>query len=210
MKARDFLLNYAALFFLLVLTADALVANWTLDPLFDILYTRIQMNLFYNAHPISVLAVCAAAFWMVWKKDGLPVAVFAAFGTASTHEIALDISDLGVYHISSGLSWTYLLYLLAFLGLGLVLGKQYHRRVLGVTFIIMLAWFFILTALPHYSTIDPEVPFGASPYFYSPLANVEEVVSWLVPASLWFMPRRMFQWSSPRLGVKAWLLRGYP
>lgn len=190
MRLREYALNYIALFFLLALTADALIANWTLNPLWDLLYARIQMNLFYNAHASSILAICAAAFWMIHKKDGIPVAVFSAFGTASIHEISLDIADLGVFHISSGLSLSYLVYLSAFLIMGLAIGKRYHRNILTMTFPLMMIWFLILTALPHGSTIDPDVPFGPSTDFNSPLANTEEVLSWIVPASLWFLPRK--------------------
>ena len=195
MEGRRFLANYISLFLLLALTADALVADWRLDPIWNVLYARIQLNLFYNAHASSILAVCASAFWLIYKKDGIPVAVFAAFGTASIHELTLDFVDLTVFRISSGISWAYAVYLFAFLGIGFFISKPYHKRVWLSTFALMFVWFLILTALPHGSTIDPDVPFGASKDFYNPLVNVEEVASWLVPTGLWFLPRRWF-WKS--------------
>ena len=173
---------------LLLLTVDALDANWLAGPL----YARIQLNLFYNTHAVSILAVCLSAYWLILKKDGIPLAVFAAFGTASIHELMLDFVDLSVFHISSGISIVYGLYLLAFLGVGFLLTKKYHREIWLWTAGLMFVWYVVLTMLPHGSTIDPNVPFGASPDFYNPLVNIEEVASWIVPAALWFLPRRWF------------------
>lgn len=192
MQIKALLLNYVALFFLLALTADALVADWQLTP-WTILYARIHLNLFYNAHAASILSVCVAGYYLAFvKKDGLALGVFAAFSTASIHEITLDATDLMVFHQSSGLSPTYLVYLLGFLLAGLKLARPYHRRIMFVTALMMLCWFLVLTSLPHYSTIDPNVPFGPSADFNNVIANFEEVSSWLAPVSLWFLPRRWF------------------
>ena len=187
-----------SLFLLLFLTVDALDANWSFNPIWDILYARIQLNLFYNTHAISILAVCAAGWYLAfYKKDSLPVAVFAAFGTASIHELSLDAVDLAVFHIPSGISIGYGFTLFLFLGIGAFLFTgRYHKNVWAIQVVGMFAWFLILTALPHGSTIDPNVPFGASKDFYTWWVNAEEVFSWVIPLSLWFLPRRWFLWKS--------------
>ena len=193
MKIRAFALNYASLFLLLVLTTEALAGSWWEGPL----YARITLNLFYNAHALSILAIAAGAWWMVYRKDGFPVAVFAALGTASIHELTLDFTDLAVFQISSGIDTRYAIYLFAFLAIGFFISKQYHKKIWALQFGLLLSWFLILTSLPHGSTIDPDVPFGASKDFYTWWVNLEEVGSWLAPMALWFLPRRWF-WKQPR------------
>lgn len=203
MKLQTFLLNYAALFLLMGLTADALIANWNFNPIWDIFYARIgyqnQSLIFYNSHAASILSVCAAGFWLWLKhKDPLPVAVFAAFGTASIHEIALDAADLGFFHIPSGISWSYGSVMAAILVIGWSLNTSYHKKVwLSIT-VMMTLWFLILgslnyTGLYHIgSTISATKDFAPSNDFYNPQTNFFEVVSWLAPVSLWFLPREIF------------------
>ena len=170
-----------------------MVADWRpFDPIWNLLYAHIQLNLFYNSHASSVLAVCASAFWLIYKKDGIPVAVFAAFGTASIHELTLDAVDILVFGIPNGISQVYAVYLIGFLVVGFFVSKRYHKEVWLWTAGMMLLWFLVLTQLPHYTTIDPDAPFVPSKDFYNPIANLEEVSSWLAPVSLWFLPRRWF------------------
>lgn len=193
MKIREFALNYISLFLLLALTASSLIADWKLDPIWNILYARVQSNLFYNAHASSILAICFLGFYLAFrKKDGLPTGVFAAFSVAAIHELSLDFSDLVVFHQSSGISPMYGAYLFGFLIAGIYLGKRYHRRVFLVTTIIMVSWFLILTSLPHGTTISPDCPFCPSDDFYTWWVNLEEVGSWLLPVGLWLLPRRWF------------------
>ena len=186
---KSFVLNYVSLFLLLVLTADALTGTWWEGPL----YSRIQLPLFYNAHATSILAIVLAGWYLAfYKKDGIAVAIFAVLGTASIHELTLDAVDLAVFHISSGIDLRYGIYLFAFLGVGYFVSKRYHKEIWFWTAGLMTVWFLVLTALPHGSTIDPNVPFGASADFYTWWVNLEEVASWIVPVSLWFLPRRWF------------------
>lgn len=189
MSIKQFALDYISLFLLLVLTVDALYADWTLNPI----YARIQLNLFQNSHAISILAVCASAYWMAFiKKDGMAVAVFAAFGTAAIHELALDAVDLSVFQMSSGLSVGYAVYLFAFLGIGFFISRPYHKRVWLVIFLMMMIWFLVNSMLPVGTTIDPLHPFEPTPDFYNPVTNIAEVASWIAPVSLWFLPRKWF------------------
>jgi hypothetical protein len=204
MKVREFVINYIALFILLTMTVDALDSNWNLNPIWDLFYSRIQLNLFYEAHAFSILPFCIAAFFM-WKvkKDEMATAVFAALGTASIHEICLDINDEIYFRVSSGISPGYALVLLSILGIGAFIAcKRYHKNVWAATFVMMTAWFAVIGFLGYFhiysvgSTIDPNVPFGKSIWFNNPVTNVAEVVSWIAPSSLWFLPRKWFQWKS--------------
>lgn len=215
---KGFLLNYASLFGLLFLTVDALDASWWEGPIL----AKIQLNLFYNNHALSILGLCAAAFYMWLKrKDPLPVAVFAAFGTASIHEWLLDINDVIYFGVGSGISAGYAIVLLGLLGVGFFLSKPYHRKVWLVQGAMLMSVFLVVGYLNNFtpyvigSTIDPGVPFGASQYFNNPVTNGVEVGTWLLPASLWFLPRAWFnRLASPSLSrllnVRHWLRQRSP
>ena len=183
---------------LLVMTVDGLYADWSLNPIYDLVFARVQLNLFLNAHASSILAIVAAAYYMAFlKKDGLPVAVFAAFGTASIHELSLYSVDEIAFRSTSGVNLYYGIYLLGFLSIALMISKKYHRNVLFSTALLMFIWYFALATLTYSgfvigSTADANVPFGKSSFFYNPVTNVAEVISWLAPTSLWFLPRRWF------------------
>jgi len=184
---------------LLFLTLDALYASWWDGPL----YARIQLNLFYNSHALSILPLTMAGFYMWLRKhDALSTAAFAALGTASIHELALDANDLLYYHVGSGISTPYAIVLFGLLGVGLLVSKAYHRKVWFWMALMMMAWFLVVgyidTNTPFVigSTIDPNVPFGASQYFWNPVTNFAEVISWIAPCLLWFLPRRWFNRAS--------------
>jgi hypothetical protein len=197
--AKDFALNYAALFMLLVLTADGLYADWSFNPVYDIVFAKVQLNLFFNAHASSILAIVCAAYYMAFvRKDGLAVAVFAAFGTASMHELGLYVVDEVAFKTTSGANAIYAAYLLVFLVIGWVIIKRYHKRVWAATLALTLAWYFVLAGLTLSgygvgSTLSSTVPFAQSALFYNPITNLAEVVSWLAPVSLWFLPRKWFR-----------------
>lgn len=137
--------------------------------------------------------------WL-YRKDDLSTAVFAALSTASIHEILLDVNDELYFRVSSGISPGYAVILVVILAVGIWKGKTYHRRLLMAMGLLMTSWFAVIGLIDTYSgfvigsTIDPNVPFGQSPYFFNPLTNFAEIASWLVPSSMWFLPRRWF-WS---------------
>ena len=195
---KQFILNYVSLFMLVFLTVDALDASWWQGPLL----AKIQLNLFYNNHALSILAVTGSGFYL-WlrKKDPLPTAAFAAFGIASIHELILDVSDVAFFGQQSGISIGYAVALFGVLGVGFFVSKRYHKEVWFAAAGIMFVWFFLTgyINLNHPfgwyigGTIDPSVPFGASPDFNNPVANGAEVGSWLLPCSLWLLPRRWFK-----------------
>ena len=188
MNKTQFVLNYASLFMLLVLTTAALDSTWLQGPL----YARIQLNLLYNTHGLSVLAICVSAFYLAFvKKDGLAVGVFASFGIASIHELSLDAVDFSINHIGSGIEPKYALYLFGFLGVGYFISKRYHREVWLWAAGMLLSWYLLASFfnIGSSTTLDAFTP---SKDFYNPLTNFMEVASWLVPASLWLLPRRWF------------------
>lgn len=136
--------------------------------------------------------------WLV-KKDDLSTAVFAALSTASIHEILLDVNDELYFRVSSGISPGYAVILVGILAVALWKSKPYHRRILLVMALLMTVWFAVVGYIDTYSglvigsTIDPNTPFGKSPYFFNPLTNLAEIASWLAPSMLWFLPRRWFE-----------------
>ena len=187
-QMKAFILNYFSLFALLVLTVDALDANWLAGPL----YARIQLNLLYNTHALSVLAICLGAFYLAfYKKDGLAVGVFSAFGIASIHELSLDAVDFSINHIGSGIEPKYAAYLFGFLLVGFFIAKPYHKRIWIASAVMLFSWF-ILASFGHFGSSTTLDAFTPSKDFYNPLTNFMEVSSWIVPASLWLLPRRWF------------------
>jgi hypothetical protein len=186
MEVKTFALNYLSLFILLIFTADALDSTWLQGPLF----ARVQLNLLYNTHGLSILGLCIGGFFLTfYKKDGLAPGVFAAFGVASIHELTLGLVD-SFKGIPTGLDPRYVLYLSVFLTIGWFVVRPYHRRVWLAAFVILFAWFcleyFLGTGSSTLSGFQP------SPDYYNPLTNLVEIATWLVPASLWFLPRQLF------------------
>jgi hypothetical protein len=189
MRFRNIAANYVALFLLLFLTANALVANWTLDPIWDLLYARVQSSFFHNTHAISTLSICAVCFVLLakFKFKGLPMIVVSCVATASIHELTLAVFDIALStELPQGVSLQYAIYLSAFLILAVWKGSHFQRRILGTQFFVLVLVYLLDVILKPGSTISGSEP---SPFFYNPLTNAVEVLSWVVPALLWLLPR---------------------
>ena len=174
-------------------TINSLIADWRADILWDIVYARVQTNWFLYAHASSFLFLCFTVyyFWLV-KKEWVAVAAFAVFGSAAIHEFTLDIVDIFLFKIDSGLSLAYGVYLAAFLVIGWFIVSPYHKKIWLLTVVVMFMFYFVAglwlhlgSTLNGYGQPDPT-------FFYSPVSNAGEVLSWVIPTALWFLPRRWF------------------
>jgi hypothetical protein len=196
MRLREAAINYVALFLLLFLTANALVANWTLNPVWDLLYARVQSSFFHNTHAVSMLSVCLVAFVLLAKSKlrGMPVIIVCCIATASIHELTLAVFDIALSKsLPQTVSFQYAGYLSLFLFLAIWKGSHFQRRILGTQFFALIILYALDIVLKPGSTIV-----GAQPttLFYNPLTNAVEVFSWLIPALLWLLPQtRVERWA---------------
>lgn len=176
---------------------DALYADWNKDLFHDLFVAKIQQPLFYNNHSVSILFVCAAGYYMIARRDYMPTAIYCALATASIHEFSLGAID-SLLGTNSGISWNYAVVLSAFILLAVGLGKTYHRKVLTTLTLIMIIWFGCVALLNYNGfnigeTMSNTIAFGKGANFDNPITNFAEVISWIIPSSVWMLPRRIFE-----------------
>lgn len=178
--------------FLVVLTINCLVADWTLNPIWDIFFARVRWPIFYEVHASSILSICFVGLFRIIQSRGqISQWVSSTFATASLHELILYVFDLSLlgwnYKQPIGVAWQYATWLIVFLSIAILIGSKYQKRILFFQCIFFLMWFTIDIIVKPGSSINGFFP---TAQFLNPLTNVMEVMSWLIPAGFWLIPQR--------------------
>ena len=208
MEIKAFVLNYISLFLLFTLLVDALIADWTLNPIHDVLFARISGPIFYMNHASVVVFLCSIGLVRILQSRLTIIApwCFAIFATASIHELALGGSDIivgGFDFAGLALSPKYALYLTILLVAAIIYCKPFQRRVLVYMAIGVVSFFFTQIIWEYPGTVGSTIlGFNPTANFYNPSTNFWEVVNWLVPGAMWLMPK---SWMQHATGVELWL-----
>ena len=208
MEIRKFALNYVSLFLLMTLFVDALLANWTFSPEWDILFARIQGPIFYMNHASVVVFICGIGLFRIIQSRFTEIHqwALAIFATAAIHELALGGADVvlgGFSFASLTLSPKYAVYLTMFLIAAIMWCKPYQRRILVYMSIGIVTFFFAQLINEYPTTVGSSIiGFEPTANFYNPSTNFWEVVNWIVPGAMWLMPK---SWMQHATGVELWL-----
>jgi hypothetical protein len=188
------LLFDSTFFFLLVaLTVNSLYATWSLNPLYDLLYSRVQGMIFYNSHSSSICFLCLTAFVMIAKDRGhIARWTLALFGVAAIHEFALNIFDLTVFGVSSGMAVSYAIWLGFFLLIGwFVIPVELKQRWIAIAVFMFL--FYLLTFSFHVGSSNNG--FLLTSLAFNFWTDLTEVSSWIIPTSFFYLPKEWFKWT---------------
>ncbi len=188
-----------SLFSIIFLAVDSAIANWSLNPVDDLLYARIEAPLFYNAHALSILPLMFIGLAFVMKGvftkqpiDYYPRSCFAILATGSIHELALFFVDVTIRNFKSlaGLSVSlgYGLWLSFLLLLGVGIGTTHQRRILFLQFVGFVGFYLLDLAIPTGSSLIGLMP---AKDFYNPATNAREVSSWVIPVLFWLIPQKV-------------------
>ena len=192
-------LGFNLTFFLLLvsLTVNSLIANWNLDPVHDFFFARVEGPVFYEVHAASILSLCFVASYLIVKGlvtnfdngiSTIALSVTSVFTTASIHEIGLAITDYFRAGVNSGISLKYAVWLSAFFLIAVALSKPYHRKIWLVQAIGLMMFYQVGFALGIQGTTSLSNPFAPSSDFNNFTDNAAEVLSWVLPASVWTIP----------------------
>lgn len=170
------------------------MVQWKPDPVYILLYMRAIGPVFYLNHYSSTIAITTTMLFFALKnpanafKTAIPI-----LSTVGIHEIVLD-----VLQFQGSLSVSYIAEWALWISLGVYLATKEQRKTLLQIFIVIalftLAWDSGISLLHHgVSTIlHVGTTFIPGPMYLDPLDNVLEVFSWLLPLSLWYLPRKPF------------------
>jgi hypothetical protein len=179
---------------LLGLAINYSIVEWKPDPIWVLFYMRGMGPVFYLNHYSSTMAITMTMLFFALKdppkafKTAIPI-----LSTVGIHEIILD-----VLQFQGSLSFSYILEWLLWIGLGVYLATKEQRKTLLEIFILItfytFAWDALITSVLHHdvSTIIHvgTTGFAPGPMYLDPLDNVLEVFSWLLPLSLWYLPKK--------------------
>ena len=188
---------------LALLTFDALISDWRLDPVWDILYARVKGPLFYNAHASSVLLMCLVGIYASYRMKSAVKGFAFILGMGAVHEIILAIfyipfgssSGITFFTIVGGRSYyglDYGSYLLMGLGTFLLLAPAWGRRLIVYMCAFIVPYYFMCFFLYAHGIIGETVDgFALTRWAYDPLNNGVEVAGWLGICLIGLMPKSL-------------------
>ena len=183
LKSMGLLVVRITFFLLLIsLVIDGLLANWQLS-FWGIFLAVDNGVLFQGVHALSVLGVCVAAFYLIWVKRSIPAGVLLAFSTATIHEYVWAGFEYVTLRQNQVVSLGYGVALLLFLAGGLYVSNRGEKKILGLILVACLSYWLILYGfnVTDWGQIQQPDLFAI---------NVETVIGWLVPTTLWVFARK--------------------
>lgn len=167
------------------------MANWSWNPINDLLFARVTGPLLYGNHALVGLFLCFNIIYLtIWRKRNISISLVLLLATVSIHEfILLPFSTLwwGWSASSALLSTTYSFWLIAFLALALHYGTKHDRKLLGQIALICCAYFAVMDFVFFLQNFHPITlaKFSYGPDVFNPEANAVELLSWFIPFSWW-------------------------
>jgi hypothetical protein len=185
--------NVIALITIMFFGFNFILANWSINPIEDLLYVRSAGFILPANHVSSAFAIVLTAFYFAAKYYDHAVRwLFLVFSTVSIHEYILDGLNVPAMIVAHTLSYTitfrWFFWLGFFLVPAMVFGDKQTRkiqlRIALFCLVYMGAWFLVAESL----NIDTYtiLAFAPGPAFHDFIPNFFEVTSWIVPASFWF------------------------
>jgi hypothetical protein len=161
--------------------------SWNLA--WDFLFTRTGGPLLYANHVSSAVVILGVVTYFGLKnREHIASMSMIILSTVAIHEFILEIVTLPVTHFFFFLNLRWIFWLSLVLGSALILsdrqGKIRMGKIALVVFVYMVVWDLIIwTTGLDYRTV---VVFAPGPAFFNPWDNIIEIVSWILPMSMWF------------------------
>lgn len=206
-------LNLFAFLLMVGVLLDGLIADWTINPVHDILFAKIGGPLFTTAHAFSILAVAIAGLVVAARTKSLLKGTGVTFGTAAIHELMLVPlayvfqKDPGIHVFQPGFFFfDYGAYLLIALGASLVAFPELRSRF--ALFFVLISAYYLVTFIGAYGlnlpwfqpTINSAT--GPTPYFLAWPNNLQEIFGWALGAAVWLVPASsLTKWDAFLLGA---------
>lgn len=167
--------------------------QWSINPIWDILYLRTGGPLLYGNHEIVGLALCAIPIYYCIKERSirrLPIWLCCMFATVFLHEVVIQSFGAIPYGILivHQLFNSYMLILGVFAALAFVFGTPFQKRILIYVAILCLctsAPAMILYRVFNYYPMTLST-FSPGPQIFDFWANLFEDIYWYIPISIWF------------------------
>jgi hypothetical protein len=180
---------------------DGLISDWTLNPIHDILFAKIEGPAFTTAHAFSIVFVVFCGAVMAVKTRSVVKGAAVTFGTAAIHELmlvpyaALFQQDPGIRIFQPGFFFfDYGAYLLIALGLSLFFFPTL-RPTFFLVFLFSVCYYAVTFTGAyglHLPWFQPTINSGTGPtaYFSSWPNNLQEVFGWGVMSGVWLLPTK--------------------
>lgn len=193
---------------------DGLIADWTLDPVHDILFAKIGGPVFTTAHAFSIVFVVFCGAVVALKTKSMLQGAAVTFGTAAIHELMLVpyaylfSEDPGIHIFQPGFfHFDYGAYLLIALILSVVFFPKLRPGFLLV-FVFATAYYALTFTSAyglHVAWFQPTINSGTGPtaYFHAWPNNLQEIFGWAVMSGLWLLPMATLKATVAKLGWKA-------
>jgi hypothetical protein len=170
------------------------IANWSWNPIEDLLYVRTAGPILPANHVSSAFAIILVAGYFVLKDlDHAWKWVFLIFSTVSIHEFTLDILNIPTMYAAHTLSYTFTFrwefWLAFFLVPAVLIANKEQRKILlfiAVFCAVYIGGWIIIAEAFNIDTYTI-LAFAAGPAAYDFLPNFFEVSSWVIPASFWLL-----------------------
>ena len=186
--------NQIAIMLNLVMIFNFAFANWSINPIEDLLYVRSDGFLLPANHISSALALTSttAIFQLRdWRKA--TNILFVIYSTASIHEYILDAFNipamLAAHTLGYTLTFRWVFWLALFLVIGLKMSTREQKKKLAIITafcaVYIGGWVFLATTF----NIDTYtiLYYAPGPAFHDFIPNFFEVSSWVIPALIWWL-----------------------
>jgi hypothetical protein len=185
--------NVIALIGILFFGFNFVLANWSLNPIEDLLYVRSAGFILPANHVSSAFAIVGTAFYFAAKYYDHAIRwLFLVFSTVSIHEYILDGLSIPSMILAHTLSYTitfrWWFWLTFFLVPAVVLANKEQRKIQFRIALFCLVYIggWILAAEAFNIDTYTILAFVPGPAYHEFLPNFFEVTSWIIPALLWF------------------------
>ncbi len=163
-----------------IMTVTAINSDWSLG-LLAVSYGPF----FSDAHALSVLSVIAAALWLVYVRESMPMGVTLAIATVALHEFVWTWGELVTLGMNTNVSPSYAVYLTGFLSVAIWKGNRKEREMLVHICLLCLCYWIAFYVLGVGSFGRP-FPNGV----IDPMNGVLTIGGWILPCALWASVRK--------------------
>lgn len=173
--------------------------KWSWNPFYDLMYLRIGGPFLYGNHVITALFILSVPLYFCIKEgySAMPKWLTCMFATVFLHEISLQTFGYLAYGmlVTRQIINSYILILGLFALAAFVFGNKFKRkRLYLIALVCVLSSFVAMSAYAifnyHPLTLGT---FAPGPQLYSFFPNLFENILWILPVSIWYLPKKWFE-----------------
>lgn len=160
------------------------IADWRLNPLWDLTYARVEGPILFGNHAIVGLLVVGCAFYLSYPEGKILFSAVAILAVVGLHELIVQLLSIPLYgwalvQPQMFTNWQYVLWgcMAAFIGFSNI--KQ--KKAFFITACVIFFYFCIVFSIYALQDFRPItlMKFAPGPQYWSLEANIVEVIGWV-------------------------------